>query len=120
MVEQGTENPRVGGSTPSLATLVALLAVALTACGDDCELACQTVTSELRRCMRDRDWSTTWEDLGADSRVRFRQQCEDDWVRESTDLERRELQQALESCQAINDRAGGLTCEEWRALYVQW
>ncbi len=90
------------------------------ACGDECEQACNTVTTELRNCMRDEDWSTTWEDLGADGRAAFRQQCELTWQQNSIDLESRELQQALESCAAINADAGDLTCEEWRALYVEW
>jgi len=97
-----------------------LLFLVLTGCGDECEQACQTVTTELRNCIRDRDWVTTWEDLGADSRANFRQQCEETWEQDSTDLENREIQQALETCEVVNASAGSLNCEEWRALYVEW
>ena len=117
LVEQGTENPRVGGSTPSLATSFVLLFVPLAAsCGDACETACNTARQSVAACLN--DWSASWEDLGAENGAGFRSDCEDEWRSVSSTLESRELSQALESCQRVVDDTPDLSCDELRAIYL--
>jgi len=94
----------------------ALLA-ALAGCGDACEQACFSVGTRLKECIN-QTWSVEWEDLGAAGPRRFRQQCVDDWQQESTDLEGRELTQALESCRQVDAEVADMKCAELRAIYV--
>ena len=68
--------------------------------------------------MVDGERSVTWEDLGADSQLSFRQECQDGWEDASAGLESREVQQALDTCLLIVEDADTLSCEEWRALYL--
>ncbi len=124
LVEQGTENPRVGGSTPSLATILPLLVCVIvgTACGSDaCERLCDRVGNRIGTCLS--DWPATWEDLDADSRAGFQDSCRQSWADEATDLEPRELDDALDQCSEAIDaltemRQDDTECDQLRALYL--
>ena len=115
-VEQGIENPRVGGSIPSLATTLVLL---LTACGDDCAEACQQTTDAIAVCMADDDagWYADWADLGAENRREHREACQNRWNRTAASLEARELEQALEMCASALEELDQIDCDTLRALY---
>jgi hypothetical protein len=116
LVEQGTENPCVGGSSPPWATILhraafVVLLGGVSACGADaCETLCYRTSLRLAACLG--SWSATWEDLGADSRAEFRSQCENDWAQTRADLEPREVNLAVEM---LNEMQG---CDELRALYL--
>ena len=122
MVEQGTENPCVGGSNPSLATILLLVAV-LVGCSteDDCETLCGQTSSLLGGCLA--DWPISWSDLDATNRRAFRRACQNRWAEERADLEPREIDDALEQCtkglEALEtlDEQDEL-CDHLRALYV--
>ncbi len=126
MVEQGTENPRVGGSTPSLATILPLLVAAVAApaagCGQDpCETLCTTMGRELGRCMG--EWPADWQDLDATGRRAWVTSCRNGWSEVRADLEPRELDDALDQCGETQDAldeldARGETCDVLRALYL--
>ena len=119
-VEQGTENPRVGGSIPSLATILVWFAVG---CGqDDCEALCQNVADRLDVCLD--EWPTEWASLDARSRARFRGDCLDRWADVRVGLEPRELNDALEQCDDARAALATLSrdresCDALRALYVE-
>ena len=122
LVEQGTENPCVGGSNPSLATIL-LLGVVLAGCStdDDCETLCVETGAALAGCLA--DWPIDWSDLDAKNRRAFRKACQNRWGEERADLEPRELDDALEQCvegidnlDALEDQ--GELCDHLRALYV--
>ncbi len=148
LVEQGTENPCVGGSNPPWATFVdfgvcagRLLAAALGRCpvwllprrvlgllvlilpcggcgADVCETLCSRTSVEISNCID--DWSATWEDLGADRRSDFKKQCEDDWAATRADLEPLEVRLALDECdQALDQLNKDITCDELRMLYLE-
>jgi hypothetical protein len=123
LVEQGTENPCVGGSSPPWATilrplLVTAAALSLTGCGADaCETLCIRTTTRLAQCLE--QWSASWEDLGADDRVGFREQCENDWARTRADLEPREVNLAVDACdEGVDLLLETQGCDELRALYL--
>ncbi len=124
LVEQGTENPCVGGSSPPWATilrtivLAALCAPGVSACGADaCETLCIRTSQRLSRCLD--QWSATWEDLGADDQAGFREQCENDWARTRADLEPREVRLAVEACEeAVDLLIETQGCDELRVLYL--
>ncbi len=115
-VEQGIENPRVGGSIPPLATTLILL---LSGCGDDCAEACQQTTNAIAVCMADDDagWYADWADLGAENRREHREACQNSWNRTAATLEARELEQALEMCANAVDDLDTMDCDTLRALY---
>ncbi len=125
LVEQGTENPCVGGSSPPWATILRLLLLAaccgvgLAACGADaCETLCFRTTQRLARCLD--GWSATWEDLGADNQREFREECENDWARTRADLEPREVNLAVDACdEAVDMLIEMQGCDELRALYLE-
>lgn len=124
LVEQGTENPRVGGSTPSLATLFLLIVVpAMAACASDrCSTLCVEVGSALDECLP--EWGLTWEELGAESRADWRVRCQDEWDEVRSGLEARELPASQDQCIAGSDELAALraaedgACDELRALYL--
>ena len=123
LVEQGIENPRVGGSIPSLATTSLLLTAALAmACGgDDCESLCTQVAQRLGTCVR--EWPTGWEEVEARGFADFRNSCVNRWAEVRTDLEPRELNDALEQCEASREALSRMarsqsTCDQLRTLYV--
>ena len=121
LVEQGIENPRVGGSTPSLATTLApplllLILVALSACGDRCEQLCQSVGEDLAAC-RPASWS--WADFGARSQGDFVNTCESSWERTRNALTSAEASAALDVCDETADRLLVLSCEVIVELYVE-
>ncbi len=124
LVEQGTENPRVGGSTPSLATLLlSILVPAMAACASDpCSTLCVDVSRGLDECLP--AWGLTWEEVGAESRSNWLIGCQNEWDEVRSSLEARELPAAEEQCadarieldrlQAAEDGA----CDELRVLYL--
>ena len=89
----------------------------LLACNDPCEQACAVTARELAGCLD--GWNADWEDLGASSRTDFRSQCDDDWQSLRAGLEAREVQRAREQCEAAVDEAEDLSCDAWRALYLE-
>ena len=113
-VEQGTENPRVGGSIPSLATF--LLIVAGLGCSDPCRTTCLLTAQAISDCLD--EWSADWSDLGAENRAGFRQQCQNSWSQTSVDLEVRELEDALDLCENLVTDVTDTTCDELRAIYL--
>ncbi len=117
-VEQGIENPRVGGSIPSLATTLFLL-LSGPGCTDDCVTACQQTTLAISSCMSKSEsgWYADWTDLGVESQRQFREQCQNNWNRTSATLEAREIEQALQVCAEGLDTLDTLDCDELRALY---
>jgi len=130
-VEQGTENPRVGGSIPSLATLV-LLSVGLVACGPPCSAAavwvsrceklCCDVADALEPCIDD---TFAWSDLGATSKVDYVRQCFTQWDRTVSGLTAYEIQQATLVCRDVRRELRELDpddpgrCAELRAVYAE-
>ena len=123
LVEQGTENPRVGGSTPSLATFFIWVLPLLAACErqDRCEELCVQTTNVLATCMD--DWPIGWEELGSPNRRLFRRACLNQWAEVRSTSEPRELDNALEQCdETLTDfdelRQTGELCAALRALYV--
>ena len=115
LVEQGIENPRVGGSTPSPATVALLLCATFAfGCGDRCQNLCNSVANRVAEC---RPESITWIDLGATSRTDYENSCKDQWDRVRLDLSANDLRLALEDCDAANDLDESLTCDEIVALY---
>ena len=128
LVEQGTENPRVGGLIPSLATLKtsAFVGVLLLLAGcqsDSCDLLCTRTTTMLERCMP--TWTPVeWEMLDAAGPASFENACLSRWSQVRSSLESRELEVALDQCDealvAIDDmNEEGTTCDQLRALYIQ-
>ena len=117
LVEQGIENPRVGGSIPSLATTALSLLLVATAmgCGDNCERLCAQLGGRLAECKPD---TLGWTDLGATSRADFVSTCRDDWERVSGQLTTSDLRVALDVCQESARDLSDLTCEEVNALYL--
>jgi hypothetical protein len=117
-VEQGIENPCVGGSIPSQATFLFLsTALLFTGCTEPCETACQRTAFAIGRCIG--DWSADWSDLGASSKTDFRQRCQETWQRNSATLESRELEEALQQCETLQDGVLNLDCDTLRAIYVR-
>ena len=112
-VEQRIENPRVGGSIPSLATFfkpmtLASCALLITGCSapcvvwnDQCESLCCDVGTFLEESCREQSW--TWSDLGAIDRASFIRQCIRDWDDLNSDLTTYEAQQAIEVCDTSRD-----------------
>ncbi len=118
MVEQGIENPRVGGSNPSPATtlpFLVLLSALASACGDHCEALCVAVADRVAEC---RPVALTWADLGATSRADFSSRCRRDWDAVLAELEAHDQTVALDLCDASLDRVLELSCDEIIALYA--
>ena len=122
-VEQGIENPRVGGSIPSLATIARLLLFTLLgACSaDDCERLCGQLAQRFDDCVD--EWPTGWEELDARSEASFRTACQNRWAGVRADLEPRELNDALAQCDDSDAALSRMsrsstTCDQLRALYL--
>ncbi len=118
LVEQGIENPRVGGSTPSLATTTLLFVVSiglLAGCGDRCQLLCEDVADAVARCRPD---AVSWEDLGATGRRAWATDCKRDWDDTSAALGSRELELSLDVCEQGQEALIDVTCDELIALYA--
>ena len=115
-VEQGIENPCVGGSIPSQATFLLPLVLLLTGCSEPCETACQRTAFAIGRCIG--DWTVDWSDLGASSQTNFRERCQETWQRNAANLETRELEEAMTRCEEMQVDVLELDCDTLRALYV--
>ena len=129
LVEQGTENPRVGGSIPPPATtsrqrtahrapspLGALLTVLLSGCGaDPCRTLCLDATTAMAGCLG--EWGYTWEDLGAASKADYRSTCLEQWDTTRVTLETRQVSEAQDRCTAADSDLDTLSCAEIWALF---
>ena len=116
MVEQGTENPRVGGSTPSPATTLYVVALAFAGCtSDTCYQLCATTAQAIEPCLG--EWGASWDDFDAASRVAWGDACRTDWDNERLHLELRQVSVANEACTAAAEDLGQMSCDELRALY---
>ncbi len=122
MVEQGTENPRVGSSILSLATTPRSLlpALLLLGCGastarspfeDDCEATCRVTADALDDC------GVVWSDLDADDEGDWRGRCMDEWSSMRLQTSELERDQALESCEGMLEWVEASTCEELLDVY---
>jgi hypothetical protein len=119
-VEQGTENPRVGGSIPSLATLIFFLVFGCQS--DNCEKLCAQTSTALRDCLD--SWPATWDDLDTSGRVAFQNTCTTQWGQNQSDLEARELEDALRQCDESitlleEMDSDGSVCDQLRAAYIE-
>ncbi len=118
LVEQGIENPRVGGSTPSPATVALVLAVALpSGCRlltDQCEDLCDAVADQVDECLPE---SISWIDLGATNKQNYIDTCRDQWDRVIIDLSANDLRLALDDCKEAKKEVPTLSCDEIVALY---
>ena len=115
-VEQGIENPCVGGSIPSQATFLLPLFLLFSGCSEPCETACQRTAFAIGQCIG--DWSVDWSDLGASSQTNFRERCQETWQRNAANLETRELEEAMTRCEEMQTDVVELDCDTLRALYV--
>ena len=117
-VEQGTENPCVGGSIPSPATFTMMTVGVLllaSGCGDRCESLCRELATEIDAC---RSESLSWADLGARSRPDFVEQCRRQWEQERADLSPNSLVLSLDVCQATQEELPQLDCDVITSLYA--
>ena len=120
-VEQGIENPRVGGSIPSLATFFLFGGILIGCDPDPCDQLCRSATSQLGECME--DWSMEWEDFDASGRANFRRRCLNRWGEVRSGLESRELEDARDQCaetsvELAERSAEGTSCDLLRAMYI--
>ncbi len=122
LVEQGIENPRVGGSIPSQATtfplVVLLTALSFAAgCGDKCEQLCVQTANRIADCKPD---SLTWADLGARRKEDFANACRTDWDRVSGNLTTSDLREALDVCEETQREITPerMSCDQINALYL--
>ena len=116
LVEQGTENPRVGGSTPSPATTFCAVALVLAGCtSDTCYQLCATTAQAIEPCLT--EWGAGWDDFDAGSRVAWGDTCRADWDEERLSLELRQVSVANDACTAASEDLGTMSCDELRALY---
>lgn len=93
-----------------------MLWMLLVACANDCEQACTDVTRRLNRCLR--GWSADWEDLDAQDRTDFEDQCVAEWENEFAELEQREVEAALDRCGVAVTELRRTSCDELRAIYL--
>lgn len=118
LVEQGIENPRVGGSIPSLATTRSLRFLFLLfamGCGDACDTLCADVADALEGECAD----FTWSQVDATSRLDFLNTCRDDWEEVSGQLTTRELEVSRDACGDASTTLESVDCEtltEWYGL----
>jgi hypothetical protein len=122
LVEQRIENPRVGGSSPSLATIPLFLFLLLGCKDDPCEQLCQRTTSRLASCME--EWPVGWDDFDSTSRSNFRVRCDNRWDEVRSGLEPRELEDGRDQCseglaELTAAQARGEDCDLLRALYLR-
>ena len=69
-------------------------------------------------------WPVEWEDIDAQGPQDFQTRCRNRWANVRTDLEPRELEDALEQCKESRKdleelRSGEEACDVLRALYVE-
>ena len=120
-VEQGIENPRVGGSIPSLATFSLLCATVAGCSPDPCTELCNDTTEALAVCMP--DWSMEWQDFDAADQEDFQERCITRWGEVRSNLVAREIEDARGQCRegrkALEDaQAVGDDCDLLRASYL--
>ena len=144
LVEQRTENPRVGGSIPPLATICPLAQTERWVCGavgrlgpvallcllglgcnpDHCDDLCVATGRKLQQCFEADLGDALWSDLDATSRSGFVSACQQRWSAVRADLEPRVLEDALDQCEEAGFdmdqmEREGTTCDQLRALYLQ-
>ncbi len=120
-VEQGIENPRVGGSIPSLATFSLFVVLGVGCSPDPCTELCKDTTMALGVCMS--DWSLDWEDFDAADREDFQERCTNRWGEVRSNLVARELEDARGQCReakaALEDaQLESEDCDLLRATYI--
>ena len=120
-VEQGIENPRVGGSIPSLATFLFLVLMASGCSPDPCTELCKDTTSALEECIG--EWSLDWEDFDASDRGDFQKRCTTRWGEVRSNLVARELEDARDQCKdsrsaLVRAIQSDDSCDLLRALYL--
>ena len=120
-VEQGIENPRVGGSIPSLATFFFWVLTATGCSPDPCTELCKDTTSALEQCMD--EWSMDWEDFDASNRADFQKRCTNRWGEVRSNLVARELEDARDQCKdsrsaLVTSVRNDESCDLLRALYL--
>ena len=122
LVEQRTENPCVGGSSPPWATLLflsarlpfILLCTTLIGCQNDpCMTLCQDISNQLRSC----DWSN----LNNAELRSLRVSCQNRWQIKRGRVDGRILEDAYEQCElTLEDlEAAKEPCDVLRAIYLQ-
>ena len=115
LVEQRTENPCVGGSSPPWATLffISLFSIFFTGCQEDpCELLCQDITNRIRDC--------EWSNLTSAELRSLRVSCQNRWVIRRGNVDGRILEDAYQQCNlALDDfESSEDVCDELRAIYL--
>ncbi|NOY27068.1 MAG: hypothetical protein GXP62_14460 [Oligoflexia bacterium] len=101
---------------------MAVLVAGLSGCGSDaCQRLCDHTGSRLEACLA--TWPATWADLDATSKVDFQGSCQSEWSQVRSDLEPRQLDDALKQCEeTLADltalRQQGTACDYLRALYI--
>ena len=120
-VEQGIENPRVGGSIPSLATILTLGFLGSGCSPDPCTELCKETTEALGVCMD--DWSLDGEDFDSSNREDFQDRCTNRWGEVRSNLVARELEDARGQCReartALSDAIEeDEICDLMRATYI--
>ena len=122
LVEQRTENPCVGGSSPPWATLLflvvrlpfVLIFLILSGCQNDpCMTLCQDISNQLRSC----DWSNL---TNAELRS-LRVSCQNRWQIKRGRVDGRILEDAYEQCELTLEEleAAKEPCDVLRAIYLQ-
>ena len=123
LVEQRTENPCVGGSSPPWATLLflvlpklafLLLCVTLLGCQNDpCMTLCQDISNQLRSC--------GWSNLTNAELRSLRVSCQNRWQIKRGRADGRILEDAYEQCELTIEEiaAAKEPCDVLRAIYLQ-
>ena len=94
----------------------------LTGCAaDDCERLCDRLSQRFADCID--EWPTGWEELDARGENAFRTACRNRWAGVRSDLEPRELNDALDQCTESDEALSRMgrsstTCDQLRALYL--
>ena len=126
LVEQGIENPRVGGSIPSLATpsslrrpirtwMMVAAVLVVQGCGDNCEQLCGQLGTRIDTCKPE---TLDWVELGARSRADYVGSCRDDWEAEASNLTASDLRVALDVCDDSSRVLTLMSCDEVSSLYL--
>ena len=85
---------------------------------EPCEQLCTEVSTKLDECLE--DWPADWSDLDAVRREYFQERCLNLWAVERSQLEARELDDALEQCteSVAYFSENTYVCDHLRAIYL--